>query len=59
MKVGVLEFIDTNASLPPAVLFIYYYKVDLIMEGKTKWINIYQISNQFLKQQINIINSKV
>lgn len=37
MKVGVLEFMDTYASLPPAVLFIYYYKVGLTNGRELNW----------------------
>lgn len=37
MNVGVLEFMDTNASLPPAVLFIYYYKVCLTNGRELNW----------------------
>lgn len=38
MKVGVSEFMDTNALiLPPAVLFIYYYKVCLTNGRELNW----------------------
>lgn len=53
MKVGVLEFMDTYASLPPAVLFIYYYKVGLTNGRELNWTEKILFSKD-VKEKVNI-----